>query len=245
MPAGSPADTALPVLDSSCTFKTYSNHPRRPFPLSFFSSGFLRRWILFTKRSGIEPYQPHSRERDLWRGGATRELTHDLVVRIKETTSLDPVPHLTCVCHKEHEITEILDRYARAGVSNILSLGGDPPKELAYRKEDDDFRHAADLVRFIKSFNGSGSHPDRRGFGIGVAGFPEGHPGTPNRLLEMDYLKRKSMRSHYIMTQLSLTIAIFDFRSCELAAITVPIIAGIIPNLDQRNGHHGRTCRGS
>ena len=27
-------------------------------------------------------------------GGATRDLTHDLVVRIKKTTTLDPIPHL-------------------------------------------------------------------------------------------------------------------------------------------------------
>ena len=63
----------------------------------------------------LEPYQPHFVSVTYGAGGATRELTHDLVVRIKETTSLDPVPHLTCVCHKEHEITEILERYARAG----------------------------------------------------------------------------------------------------------------------------------
>ena len=31
-------------------------------------------------------------------------------------------------------------------------------------------------------FNESGAHPDPRGFGIGVAGFPEGHPATPNRV---------------------------------------------------------------
>ena len=77
----------------------------------------------------LEAYQPHFVSVTYGAGGSTRELTNDLVVRIKETTSLDPVPHLTCVCHKEAEITAILERYARAGVSNILALGGDPPKE--------------------------------------------------------------------------------------------------------------------
>ena len=60
-------------------------------------------------------------------GGATRELTHDLVVRIKQTTSIPPVPHLTCVGHSEAEIQLILERYAQAGVANILALRGDPP----------------------------------------------------------------------------------------------------------------------
>ncbi len=49
----------------------------------------------------------------------------------------------------------------------------------------------------------TGHVPDSRGFGVGVAGFPEGHPGTPNRLKEMDYLKRKvDAGADYICTQL-------------------------------------------
>ena len=49
----------------------------------------------------------------------------------------------------------------------------------------------------------SGAHPDPRGFGIGVAGFPEGHPATPNRLVEMDHLKAKvDAGADYIVTQL-------------------------------------------
>ena len=180
----------------------------------------------------LEPYQPHFVSVTYGAGGSTRELTHELAVRIKETTSLDPIPHLTCVCHKEAEITAILERYAQAGVSNILALGGDPPKGTDYRKSDDDFQHAADLVKFIRTFNESGAHPDKRGFGIGVAGFPEGHPGTPNRLLEMDYLKQKvDEGADYIVTQLFFDNRDFlDFRDrCELAGITVPIIAGIMP----------------
>ena len=41
-------------------------------------------------------------------GGSTRDLTHDLVERIQKTTKLDPIPHLTCVCHGEEEIDSIL-----------------------------------------------------------------------------------------------------------------------------------------
>ncbi len=166
-------------------------------------------------------------------GGSTRQLTHDLVLRIRESTSLDPVPHLTCVCHGEQEIREILDRYAEAGISNILALGGDPPKDLAnFDRSRDAFAHAADLVRFIRSFNAGGHHPERRGFGIGVAGFPEGHPATPNRLLEMDHLKAKiDQGADYICTQLFFdNHDFYDFRErCDVAGIGVPIIAGIMP----------------
>jgi methylenetetrahydrofolate reductase (NADPH) len=166
-------------------------------------------------------------------GGSTRERTHDLVVRIKETTTLDPVPHLTCVCHSEEEIDHILSRYAEHGISNIMALGGDPPRSMPdHDRSRDAFHHADDLVRFIRRFNERGLHPDKRGFGIGIAGFPEGHPGTPNRMKEMDYLKAKvDAGADYIVTQLFFDNRDFyDFRDrCGLAGITVPIIAGIMP----------------
>src|SRR5580704_2432340 len=80
-------------------------------------------------------------------GGSTRELTHELVVRIKKETALEAVPHLTCVCHSEADIAAIIERYAKAGVSNILALGGDPPRDAAnYVKANDAFQHASDLV---------------------------------------------------------------------------------------------------
>lgn len=163
-------------------------------------------------------------------GGSTRQLTHELVVRIKTTTALDPIPHLTCVGHTESEIGAILEQYAAAGVGNILALRGDPPRDrLDYDHSKDVFPQAADLVRFIKAFR---NHPDARGFGIGVAAFPEGHPATPNRMLEMDYLKAKvDAGADYICTQLFFdNHDLYDFRErCALAGIHIPILAGIMP----------------
>jgi methylenetetrahydrofolate reductase (NADPH) len=166
-------------------------------------------------------------------GGSTRERTHDLVVRIKDATSLDPVPHLTCVCHGEQDIESVLSRYAEHSISNIMALGGDPPRSMPnYDRSADAFKHACDLVSYIQRFNTAGRHSDRRGFGIGVAGFPEGHPATPNRLKEMDYLKAKvEAGADYIVTQLFFDNRDFyDFRErCDLAGINVPILAGIMP----------------
>ena len=188
---------------------------------------------LYTTVSELEAFEPAFVSVTYGAGGSTRELTNDLVVRIKNSTSLDPIPHLTCVCHQEEDIESILQRYAEEGVSNILALGGDPPRNLEnYQKSDDAFQHAADLVRYIRNFSERGAHPDSRGFGIGVAGFPEGHPATPNRLKEMDYLKAKvDEGADYIVTQLFFSNDDFhDFRDrCELAGIHVPIIAGIMP----------------
>lgn len=181
----------------------------------------------------LEPLKPSFVSVTYGAGGSTRDLTHDLVVRTKLELNTTTVPHLTCVCHSEQDIRGVLERYAEHGISNLLALGGDPPTGMDhYNKADDAFQHAADLVRFIKQFNDSGAHTDPRGFGIGVAGFPEGHPGTPNRLIEMDYLKQKvDAGADYICTQLFFdNHDFYDFRErCKLAGIHIPIIAGIMP----------------
>ncbi len=165
-------------------------------------------------------------------GGTTRQVTQDLVVRLQNDTALDPMPHLTCVCHSETEIAQILERYAAAKINKILTLRGDVPQGWTGGDPHKDFKRAAELVRFVKKFNESGVHADKRGFAIGVAGFPEGHPDTPNRLLEMDRLKAKvDEGADFIVTQLFFENRDFyDFRDrCGLAGIKVPILAGIMP----------------
>ena len=185
---------------------------------------------LYTTIRDLEKIHPNFVSVTYGAGGSTRELTHELVLRLKNSSTLDPIPHLTCVGHTESEIAAILERYAAAGVSNILALRGDPPRDQPdYDHSRDTFPQAADLVRFIKKFSG---HPDKRGFGIGVAGFPEGHPATPNRLLEMEHLKAKvDAGADYICTQLFFdNHDFYDFLDrCALAGIEAPIIAGIMP----------------
>ena len=166
-------------------------------------------------------------------GGTTRERTHDLVEKILEKTTLIPIPHLTCVQHTEEEISNILKRYSDKGISNILALRGDNPKgDAQYDRSKDSFCFARDLVEFIRNFDNSTLDKKSKSFGIGVAGFPEGHPETPNRIKEMDHLKAKvDSGADYICTQLFFdNHDFFDFRDrCNLAGINVPIIAGIMP----------------
>jgi methylenetetrahydrofolate reductase (NADPH) len=191
---------------------------------------------LFETIAHLQGLQPSFVSVTYGAGGSTRERTHDLVVRIQRETRLTAVSHLTCVCHTEGELAAILDRYAASAIENILALGGDPPRSVPdYDRSLDAFQYAAQLVGFIRS---NRAVPDSRGFGIGVAGFPEGHPGTPNRLKEMDHLKRKvDAGADYICTQLYFSNHDFyDFRErCDLAGIRVPIIAGIMPITSKEN----------
>ena len=204
------------------------------FSFEFFPPKTDRSWeALYATITDLEKLRPSFVSVTYGAGGSTREMTHDLVVRIKTESEITTVPHLTCVCHQEGEIQDVLTRYAAAGVGNVLALGGDVPADKSdWDRSTDAFQHAADLVAYIRKFNESGDHPDSRGFGIGVAGFPEGHPGTPNRLAEMDYLKAKvDAGADYIVTQLFFdNHDFYDFRErCELVGIGVPIIAGIMP----------------
>src|SRR5260370_8571958 len=147
--------------------------------------------IFYKKLRDFESYMPDFVSVTYGAGGSTRDFTDDIVERIQHTEKVVPIPHLTCVYHNEEEIEAILVRYAKSAIGNILALGGDRPRDIPYDKSRDSFQHAIDLVKFIRRFNELGEHPGRRGFGIGVAGFPEGHPPTPNRLVEMDHLKAK------------------------------------------------------
>ncbi len=162
-------------------------------------------------------------------GGGSRELTRSVVCDL-QARGIPTVPHLTCVGHTEEDMERILEGYTSAGARAIMVLRGDPPRNRPYAPEKDAFRHAADLVRFIRQWE-ERQRLDYR-LTLGVAGFCEGHPDTRNRIREMDYLKAKlDEGADYICTQLFFdNHAFFDFRErCRLMEINVPIIAGIMP----------------
>ncbi|MEM1422685.1 MAG: methylenetetrahydrofolate reductase [NAD(P)H] [Planctomycetota bacterium] len=191
---------------------------------------------LFDNISKLEELRPAWVSVTYGAGGGTRDLTHEIVRKIIKETTLDAMPHLTCIGHTEAEIYDILEGYVACGVSNILALGGDPPRDQPdYDRSRDAFRYASQLVEYIVQFrerHAGGAIKDPRGFGIAVAGFPEGHPGTPDRLREIDYLKAKvDAGADCIVTQLFFQNSDFhDFRErCRLAKIDVPIIAGVMP----------------
>jgi len=178
---------------------------------------------LFTSISELNTLKPAYVSVTYGAGGSTTELTHDIVTRLQRETNLTVVSHLTCVGSTYDNLRKILDSYYKSGIRNIMAMRGDPPKGQQII-DSKDFPYAADLVSFIKK-----NYPD---MGIGVAGFPEGHPETPNRLKEIDHLKAKvDAGADYICTQLFFDNRDFyDFcERCEIAGIKIPVIAGIMP----------------
>ena len=195
-----------------CTFATSSPVTRRPSVSSSSRRRPMRRGRNCSKRFRTCRPSAVVRLGHVWRRWIDAGANPRFDRAIHRETSLTAVSHLTCVCHTLPEMEAILDRYAESGIENILALGGDPPgtcrttigRRMRFKMPRGWFASSARVRK----------RPIRAGFGVGVAGFPEGHPGTPNRLLEMDYFKRKvDAGADYICTQLFFdNNDFYDFR---------------------------------
>src|SRR5271169_2125055 len=116
-----------------------------------------------------------------YRGGReSRQRTHDLVAGMLRTTTLTPMAHLVCVAHTRLELAEILVSFRKAGVENLMALGGDPPTHPDAGSGE--LRHAVELVELARAVGG---------FSIGVAAHPAGHPASSSMASDRDHLAAK------------------------------------------------------
>jgi methylenetetrahydrofolate reductase (NADPH) len=156
-----------------------------------------------------------------YRGGAaSRQRTLDLVSGMLHTTSLNPMAHLICVAHSRLELADILVTLRKAGVENLMALGGDPPSdpeagpgELAY---------ATELVELARAIGG---------FSVGVAAHPAGHPRSTSTDSDRDFLAAKLEMADFGVTQ-------FFYEAREYAGliadledrgVRTPVLPGILP----------------
>lgn len=161
-------------------------------------------------------------------GGSTRRKTIEITKRIKQELGIEAMSHLTCVGHSRDEISAILDEIETAQIENIMTLRGDPPRgETQFVPHPDGFRHANELVTFIRS--------RKPAFCLGVAGYPEGHPEAPSKEADLANLKRKvDAGASFIVTQLFFeTRDYFDLvERAQAVGIRLPMIPGIMPITD-------------
>jgi methylenetetrahydrofolate reductase (NADPH) len=158
-------------------------------------------------------------------GGSTRQMTVELVSRIKRETGIEAMAHLTCVGHSQEELYEILQRLRQVGLENVLPLRGDPPRDQPhFVRAADGFGYASELTAFIRA----------RGlpFCLGGACYPEGHPESESREQDLANLKKKvDAGAEFLITQLFFDNA-FYFHFLErarAAGVTCPIVPGIMP----------------
>src|SRR5258706_7828143 len=84
-------------------------------------------------------------------GGSTRELTLDLVSRIRSEIGIETMAHLTCVGAGREQLRSVLDELGSRGIENVLALRGDPPRDQpTFVPDPEGFTYAAELVSFIR-----------------------------------------------------------------------------------------------
>lgn len=157
-------------------------------------------------------------------GGSTREKTLEIVECIQNDFALTTMAHLTCVRHTRAEIGGILDEAAKRGIRNILALRGDPPPGENWAQTEGGFEYASELVAYLR---------ERGGFGVGVAGFPEGHMDCAGgREADWRHLVGKVNRgADLVITQMFFDNADY-FRLAGFLreqGVTAPLFPGIIP----------------
>ena len=156
-----------------------------------------------------------------YRGGrSSRKRTTDLVSGMLRTTTLNPMAHLTCVGHSRLELAEILVDFRKAGVENLMALGGDPvPEEDG---EVNELIHAVELVELARAVGG---------FSIGVAAHPEVHPRSPDVASDRGYLAAKLALADFAVTQMFFRVEDYLRMMDELHELgcAKPVIPGIMP----------------
>lgn len=157
-------------------------------------------------------------------GGSNSKKTATIASYIKNICDIEPIAHLTAVAMDEAFLLRFLQNLNKKGVSNILALRGDRPKDMS----DEDysnrtFLYAQDIIRIIHK------HSD---ICIAAACYPEIHPESESRQTDLYYLKQKiDAGVHFLITQMFFdNNKFYEFREEAVkAGIQVPISAGIMP----------------
>lgn len=160
-------------------------------------------------------------------GGGTQDNTLEIAGRLKNDIGHDPLTHLTCVGAGEESITRFLDDLHERNVDNVLALRGDPPRGMDnFVPENEQFSHASDLIRFIKSV--------RPQMGLAAAAYPEAHPQSPTVQEDLEWTRFKAEQgADFLVTQLFFDNRIY-FDSCRRLAdmgMHKPIVPGVLPIL--------------
>ena len=154
-------------------------------------------------------------------GGSTQEGTLSTVLEIR-AAGHHAAPHISCIGSTRESIRSTIHRYKDAGIRHTVALRGDLPSGMAVAGE---FRHASDLVSFIREETGGHFH-------IEVAAYPEYHPQARRAQEDLENFKHKvEAGANSAITQYFYNAdAYFHFvEQVEAMGVSVPIVPGIMP----------------
>ena len=154
-------------------------------------------------------------------GGSTQEGTLSAVLDIRAAGHA-AAPHISCIGSTRENIRAVIHRYKDAGIRHTVALRGDLPSGMAVAGE---FRHATDLVTFIREETGDHFH-------IEVAAYPEYHPQARSAQEDIKhFIAKVNAGANSAMTQYFYNPdAYFHFvEQVEAQGISIPIVPGIMP----------------
>lgn len=153
-------------------------------------------------------------------GGSSRDNTVQIASGIQNKYGIRGVAHLTCVGSTRENIRGILGELRANNVRSILALRGDLPPGA----ELGDFRHASDLIAFVRS-----EDPDLELF---AACYPEKHLEAPSLEEDILHLREKcALGVKELISQLFFDNDVF-FRwldRARAAGVEQPVVAGVMP----------------
>lgn len=157
-------------------------------------------------------------------GGGTKRRTLEIALNIRDEYNITPIVHFTCVGSGKDDIRTYIEEVKSKGIDNILALRGDPPAgESSFTPHPDGFKHASELIDFIRGIDG---------FTIAAAGYPEVHTEAVSMDADLLNLKKKvDAGASFILTQLFYDNAAFFTYMDRVRAmgIDIPVIPGIMP----------------
>lgn len=157
-------------------------------------------------------------------GGSNSKKTASIAAYIKNVCDVEPIAHLTAVAMDEPFLLQFLKELNEKGVSNVLALRGDRPKDMSDADyENRVFEHAEDIIRLIHA---------NANVCVAAACYPEIHPESPSREMDLHYLKQKvDTGVNFLITQMFFdNQKFYEFRDLAKAkGINIPISAGIMP----------------
>ena len=155
-------------------------------------------------------------------GGSTRDRTFETVTNIQKNSGIETAPHLSCIGSTRENIREMLSGYQKNNIRRMVALRGDMPSGMV---EAGEFRHANELVTFIREETGDHFH-------IEVAAYPEYHPQATSPDKDLANFKRKvKAGANSAITQYFYNPDAYlrFIDRCNQAGIDIPIVPGIMP----------------
>ncbi|GFE52072.1 methylenetetrahydrofolate reductase [Roseobacter cerasinus] len=185
---------------------------------------------LWETAQALAPLEPRFFSVTYGAGGSTRDLTHDAAYTLRKSSGLPVAAHLTCVGASKSETLAIAQRFAQAGITDIVALRGDAPEDQDhFTPHPDGFANSVELIEALAQ---SGQ------FTLRVGAYPEKHPEAATQAANIDWLKAKiDAGAAEAITQFFFEAETFlRFRDdCAKAGITAPITPGILPIINWQN----------